>query len=150
MVLFNTDGSQGTTVAEWRTWLTSNPTEVIYKLATPTYTPITDQALISALDELEQLVLHKGYNRITVTGVNGVKAQLELEIAPTSLLTNISETEAGLNMPVPVVSETGDVLVKVPKAENQMTINPATGVVNVKGLTINGVSLDAYIRSIIG
>lgn len=139
-----------TTADEFKAQIVNTPIDVIVPLATPTYTPITDQALISALDELEQLILHKGYNRITVTGVNGVKAQLELEIAPTALLTNISETEAGLNMPVPVVSEAGDVLVKVPKAENQMTINPATGVVNVKGLTINGVSLDAYIRSIVG
>lgn len=144
------DENYGFLSGQFKEWLANNPTEVVYQLATPAYTPITDPALISALDELEQLVLHKGYNRITVTGVNGVKAQLELEIAPTALLTNISETETGLNMPVPVVSETGDVLVKVPKAENQMTINPATGVVNVKGLTINGVSLDAYIRSIIG
>lgn len=142
--------SELTTLELANNWLVNNPLYVIYPTTTPTYTPITDQALISALDKLEQLVLHKGYNRITVTGVNGVKAQLELEIAPTALLTNISETEAGLNMPVPVVSEAGDVLVKVPKAENQMTINPATGVVNVKGLSINGVSLDAYIRSIIG
>ena len=139
-----------TTVDEFKSQIVNTPIDVIVPLATPTYTPITDPALISALDELEQLILHKGYNRITVTGVNGVKAYLELEIAPTALLTNISETESGLNMPVPVVSEAGDVLVKVPKAENQMTINPATGVVNVKGLTINGVSLDAYIRSIIG
>ena len=50
----------------------------IIKLATPTYTPITDTALISALDELEQLILHKGYNRITATAVNGVKAYLDL------------------------------------------------------------------------
>lgn len=71
-----------TTVADaktaMQTWLANNPTEVQYPLATPTYTPITDQALISALDELEQLILHKGYNYITATSVNGVKAQLDL------------------------------------------------------------------------
>ena len=49
-----------------------------YRLATPTYTPITDQAIISALDQLEQLILHKGYNHITATSVNGVKAHLDL------------------------------------------------------------------------
>ena len=54
------------------------PVTIDYQLATPTYTPITDQALISALDQLEQLILHKGYNYITATSVNGVKAQLDL------------------------------------------------------------------------
>lgn len=151
-LFFTVDGKQIniTTVTEWDKWVASNPITVEYLLETPTYTPITDPALISALDELEQLILHKGYNRITVTGVNGIKAYLELEISPTALTTNVTETETSTNMIVPVVSETGDVRVKIPATENQMTINPATGVVNVKGLTINGVSLDAYIRSIIG
>lgn len=53
-------------------------TIVYFQIKTPTYTPITDQALIQALDELEQLILHKGYNYITATSVNGVKAQLDL------------------------------------------------------------------------
>lgn len=66
------------TVADFKTWLPNNPIEIQYPLAEPTYTPITDQALISALDELEQLILHKGYNRITVTAANGVKAYLDL------------------------------------------------------------------------
>lgn len=59
-------------------WLGANALDVACVLVTPTYTPITDQALISALDELEQLILHKGYNYITATSVNGVKAQLDL------------------------------------------------------------------------
>lgn len=50
----------------------------ITELKTHNYIPITDTALIQALDSLEQLILHKGYNRITVTSVNGVKAQLDL------------------------------------------------------------------------
>ena len=66
------------TIQDWKNWLNNNPTEVIYPLNTPTYTPITDTALISALDQLEQLILHKGYNYITATSVNGVKAQLDL------------------------------------------------------------------------
>ena len=74
----NANNTYYATMQEWKDWLSAHPTEVIYPLATPTYTPITDQGLISALDELEQLVLHKGYNRITVTGVNGVKAYLDL------------------------------------------------------------------------
>lgn len=67
-----------TTIEELKAWLDTHELEYIYTLKTPTYTPITDQALISALDELEQLILHKGYNYITATSVNGVKAQLDL------------------------------------------------------------------------
>lgn len=71
-----------TTKSEWKAWLNINPITVDYELATPTYTPITDQALITALDELEEeLILHKGYNHITATAVNGVKAYLDLEYA---------------------------------------------------------------------
>jgi hypothetical protein len=66
------------TLTEFLTWLSNNNPQLDYLLATPTYTPITDTALISALDELEQLILHKGYNYITATSVNGVKAQLDL------------------------------------------------------------------------
>ena len=65
-------------LAGLQTWLENNLLYVCYELVTPTYTPITDTALISALDELEQLILHKGYNYITATSVNGVKAQLDL------------------------------------------------------------------------
>ena len=67
-----------TSLSDFKSWLTTHNVDVQYKLATPTYTPITDTALISALDELEQLILHKGYNRITTTAVNGVKAYLDL------------------------------------------------------------------------
>ena len=70
--------SKFTDLESFKTWLSNNSMQVDYVLTTPIYTPITDPALISALDELEQLVLHKGYNRITVTGVNGVKAYLDL------------------------------------------------------------------------
>jgi len=59
-------------------WLEANPTEVIYPLAESTCTPITDQALINALDELEELILHQGYNYITATAANGVRAHLDL------------------------------------------------------------------------
>ena len=102
----------------------------IIKLATPTYTPITDPALIQALDELEELILHKGYNRITATSVNGVKAYLELNIPSTASVTNVIETESSQDLIVPLVSGKGDVKVKIP-TENKMTLNPATGEVKV-------------------
>ena len=102
----------------------------IIKLATPTYTPITDTALISALDELEELILHKGYNRITATAVNGVKAYLDLSIPSTASVTNVVETESSLDMPVLVAPGTGDVKAKI---TDKVTVNPATGEVKVKG-----------------
>ena len=79
-LFFTTDSSQApiASVDDWKIFLASNPVIVDYILDTPVYTPITDQALILALDELEELILHKGYNHITVTAVNGVKAYLDL------------------------------------------------------------------------
>jgi hypothetical protein len=121
---------------------------LLYKLATPTYTPITDQALISALDELEQLILHKGYNYITATAVNGVKAQLDLFIPSTASVTEVVETEAGLDMPIPVVPNIGDVKVKIP-AKNKMTLNPTTGEVKVKSLKVDGADIKEYVNQAI-
>ena len=66
------------TTDDFKVWLSNNLMQVDYVLATPTYTPITDQGLISALDELEELILNKGYNHITVTAINGVRAYLDL------------------------------------------------------------------------
>ena len=123
-------------LSTFKTWLASNPVQVDYVLAIPTYTPITDEALIQALDELEQLILHKGYNRITVTSVNGVKAYLELEIYSTASVTNVVETETSMDMIVPVVSGEGDIKVKIPK-ENKMTLNPSTGEIKVGGKAIS-------------
>ena len=50
----------------------------MYTLATPNHIPITDPDLIQALDELERLILNKGYNRITVESPNNIKAYLDL------------------------------------------------------------------------
>jgi hypothetical protein len=135
-------------IAGWKSWLASNPLEVIYPVKTPTYTPITDQALISALDELEQLILHKGYNRITVTAVNGVKAYLDLDIPATASVTNVVETDVPHELIIPAVTGEGDVKVKIP-TENKMTINPATGEVNVKALKIDGVDITTFIEQVV-
>lgn len=85
-------------VTDFKTWLASNPVQYDYVLATPIYTPITDEALIQALDELEQLVLHKGYNRITVTALNGVKAYLDLNYVKdiNNVLDNINAKLGGV------------------------------------------------------
>lgn len=113
-------------------WLTDNPTEIVYALATPTYTPITDQVLISVLDELEQLILHKGYNKITATAVNGVKAYLDLTIPSTASVTEVVETESSLDMPVLLAAGEGDVKPKIAK-DKQMTFNATTGEAKVNG-----------------
>ena len=86
-------------VAGFKAYLSSNTVKLHYALATPTYTPITDETLIQALDTIEQLILHKGYNRITVTSVNGVKAYLDLSIPSTASVTEVVETESSLDMP---------------------------------------------------
>ena len=122
-----------TSADEYKTWLANNNTTINYVLATPTYTPITDTTLIQALDTLEQLILHKGYNRITVTSVNGVKAYLDLEIPATASVTNVVKTNEKNDMIVPIVKGEGNVLVKIP-TENKMTLNPSTGLVKVPGI----------------
>ena len=113
-----------------KTYLQTNPITVQYVLATPTYTPITDTALISALDKLEQLVLHKGYNRITATAVNGTKAELDLFIPSTASVTEVVETESSQDLIIPVISGEGNVKVKIPST-NKMTLNSDTGEVRV-------------------
>jgi hypothetical protein len=42
-----------TTVADFKTWLSTHNTEVLYILATPTYTEITDTTLIAQLEEIK-------------------------------------------------------------------------------------------------
>ena len=79
LTIFNTYGSQGTTVAQWQTWLASNPTTVYYALATPTTTEITSQALIDQLEASLATKLYVGQNNITTEVVEGnQKATLNL------------------------------------------------------------------------
>lgn len=141
--------SELTTLELANNWLVNNPLYVIYPTTTPTYTPITDSALITVLDELESLVLHKGYNRITATSVNGVKAYLDLNIPATAFITNVETTESSLDMPVLIASREGDVKAKI--SENGITLNPATGVVKVKDIQVNGkkVATEEYVNNII-
>lgn len=53
-----------TTVADWRTWLSTHNTSVYYVLATPTYTEITDSELIY---QLEGIRLIEGLNNIGIS-----------------------------------------------------------------------------------
>ena len=98
IIVYFEEASSFTKYTDYMQWLVSKNAYVIPLLATPTYTPITDTALIQSLDTLEQLILHKGYNRITVTSVNGVKAYLDLSYIKdiNTVLNNIITKLGGL------------------------------------------------------
>lgn len=85
MFIFKTNGSQGTTIDDWKTWLSTHNTTVYYLLATPTDTKITDATLISQLNAIHQWLTRYGYNS-TVTG------NLPLIISQTDLNT-VGENE---------------------------------------------------------
>ena len=76
LTIFKTDGTQGTTVADWKTWLGTHPTAVYYPLATPTDTTITNTTLIAQLNALQNIALKSGVNNIIVTSAN-LPASLE-------------------------------------------------------------------------
>ena len=62
MFIFKVPSSLATTIADWTTWLASNPTTVYYALATPTTTEITDVTLIAQLEAVYDWVRRHGYN----------------------------------------------------------------------------------------
>ena len=57
MIVFNTDGSQGTTVAEWKNWLSTHNIQLYYQLATPTEID---------LGEVETLSTFEGVNNVSL------------------------------------------------------------------------------------
>ena len=57
MIVFNTDGSQGTTVAEWKNWLSTHNTTLYYQLATSTEID---------LGEVETLSTFEGVNNVSL------------------------------------------------------------------------------------
>lgn len=56
-----------TTVESFESWLNSNKTTLVYPLATPTDTVITDQTLIEQLETISKASLQNGANTITNT-----------------------------------------------------------------------------------
>lgn len=56
-----------TTVAQLKDWLSSNDIEILFALATPTDTTITDQTLIAQLEAIRTASLQNGANTITNT-----------------------------------------------------------------------------------
>ena len=67
MLIFNTDGSQGTTIPQWKTWLSTHNTQLDYELAAPIEIEITDPTLLAQLNALEQITQYK-HTYITITG----------------------------------------------------------------------------------
>lgn len=59
-----------TTIADWQTWLASNPTTVYYPLATPTTTEITNSELVGQLEAILQAYLYSGTNNVSNNAVS--------------------------------------------------------------------------------
>lgn len=78
LTLFKTDGSQGTTVADWQTWLGTHNTTVYYALATPTDTEITDDTLLAQLNTISGL--YGGMNNISLVPSAGAQGTMEVKI----------------------------------------------------------------------
>jgi len=70
LTIFNTDGSQGTTTTDWRTWLASNPTTVYYALATPTTTEITNSELVGQLERLRHSHTYADTTNFSITATS--------------------------------------------------------------------------------
>ena len=65
---------------EWKTYLSTNNVIVYYQLATPTETPITDQTLITDLNNMYQAMGYDGTTNIAITS-NSANAQMEANIS---------------------------------------------------------------------
>ena len=59
--------STASTIAQFKTWLTTHNTEILYQLATPTYTVITNTELIEQLESLNNAKSKNGTTNINVT-----------------------------------------------------------------------------------
>ena len=70
LTIFKTDGSQGTTVADWKTWLSTHPTTVYYALATPTTTEITNSELVGQLERLRHSHTYADITNFSITATS--------------------------------------------------------------------------------
>lgn len=109
------------TLAEWKTWLSTHNTDVIYPLATPTETEITDATLISQLNALSKAKTYDGATNIVQDG-NDAEFTIKLPVPA-----EISSEYFG--EPIITVNEVGtivwnDSLIKVNSAP--VTINSQT------------------------
>lgn len=131
MFIFVTDGSQGTTVEQWKSWLSSNNVTVYYVLNTQTNTEITDATLLSQLNAIDNAMAFE--TSTTITQVNND--------APFLLTyTNIGSATVSSNYrgePIITVNNTGYIY-----------INGASIKVNQVPMTINSQTMQAYNGSI--
>lgn len=65
-IYFYVDASVFSSLAIFKTWLSTHNTELYYQLATPQLIEITDETLIAELDELLELRTYYGQTNITV------------------------------------------------------------------------------------
>lgn len=68
-----------TTIADFKTWLTSHNTTVYYALATPTDTEITDAELVGQLEALLAGSLYKGTNNIFLIPSAGADGTMTMD-----------------------------------------------------------------------
>ena len=68
-------------VADWKTWLGTHNTIVYYALTTPTTTEITNEALITQLEELLNAELYTGQNNISSTSTANLAGPLDITYA---------------------------------------------------------------------
>ena len=67
-----------TSLADFKTWLSTHPTTVYYALATPTTTEITDATLLSQLNFIASL--YEGVNNISIVGT-GAQGEMTVRYA---------------------------------------------------------------------
>ena len=72
-----------TNVGDFKAWLTSNNVILYYVLATPIEEPITDQTLITDLNNMYQAMGYDGTTNITITS-DSSNAQMTVEVTYTS------------------------------------------------------------------
>ena len=70
--------ASGTSLGDFKTWLSTHNTTVYYILATPTYTEITDTTLIGELNEVENWTTYKNITNMWIkpSGTNAQASQL--------------------------------------------------------------------------
>ena len=58
------------TIEDWKTFLSTNNLELVYPLATPVITPITDQTLLAQFETLINMKTYKDITNIESTGAD--------------------------------------------------------------------------------
>lgn len=116
------------TLADFKTWLASNPTTVYYALATPTTTEITNSELIDQLDAILEAHLYEGLNNISNVTISPNLAG-DLEIKTGQTLTVINSLSIVGSSGTAEIDLGGSELAMVGSVADELTINGTTGAV---------------------